>query len=143
MLFLDCEFNGFGGALMSMGICSDKHNEEFYAVLPLPAKVHPWVKEHVVPYLISEPICDSAFNLKLFHYLKKHDTETIIADWPEDFSHLMNRLCAPNGFQYDLELDMRLVISGKLVPLMPHNAISDARALMYWYNNNNQKKDQP
>ena len=29
--------------------------------------------------------------------------------------------------------DMRLVVSGDVKPERPHNALSDARALMYWH----------
>ena len=108
----------------------------------LPSKIHPWVKEHVVPWIMAPSIDDAMFRSKLYNYLKKHENETIVADWPEDLGHLLQYICEPNGMQYNLQLDLRLIQSGKLDSKIPHNAISDARALMYWYvanNKNNQE----
>lgn len=135
-IYLDTEFNGFGGQLMSIGLVSNHSGKEFYGVLPLPAKIHPWVQEHVVPYLIaeSEPWHDLSF--RLYHFLKYHENEEIIADWPADFQHLMSLLYGDGGMSWSLELNMRLIQSGKIKPEFPHNALSDAKALMHWHINN-------
>ena len=53
--FLDTEFNGFGGALISLALVPEHGDQEYYATLPLPEPVHPWVERHVVPYLGSVP----------------------------------------------------------------------------------------
>ena len=50
-LYLDTEFNGFGGELVSMGIATGASGNHFYEVLPHPDKWHPWVAENVVPIL--------------------------------------------------------------------------------------------
>lgn len=131
-LFLDCEFNAFKGRLISMAIVSTD-GAEFYAVLPLPANVHPWVQEHVVPYLVKEPEDEAVFRARLRMFLLKHQPGPIYADWPEDFVHLLEAICGPNGEQLNVELDMRLIRSGELKPEVPHNALSDARALMAWH----------
>lgn len=131
-LYLDTEFNGFGGRLISMALVSSKGGE-FYGVLPLPSKVHPWVAEHVVPFLMADAEDEHRFNGRLLHFLKKHNGEYIIADWPEDFTHLLTRICGPGGFMQNIELHMSLVQSGPLKPEIPHNALSDARALMKWH----------
>jgi hypothetical protein len=141
MLFLDTEFNGFGGQLISIGICSDLSNHELYLVRDLPSNIHPWVKEHVVPWILAPSIADDEFRMRLYYYLKKHENETIVADWPEDLSHLLQCLCQPNGVSYNLQLDLRLIQSGELKSMIPHNAISDARALMHWYTNNKNNQE--
>ena len=54
--FLDTEYNGFGGALMSLALVpEDDAQEEFYTVLSPPARIEPWVERHVVPYLNTVP----------------------------------------------------------------------------------------
>lgn len=131
-LYLDTEYNGFGGRLISLALVSDKDGE-FYCVLDLPSKVHPWVAEHVVPFLMLDAEPDHVFRYRLKHFLDHHSGEEIIADWPEDFVHLMNCMCEPNGISFKIELDMRLINSGDLKPEVPHNALSDARALMHWH----------
>lgn len=139
MLFLDCEFSSFRGKLISMGICSDLHKEEFYEVLPLPSEIHPWVVENVVPYLIAEHIEFYDFQQKLYQYLAKHSKEVIVADWPEDFVHLLESICGPNGSKYNVELKMKLLIYSNPKPEVPHNALSDARALRDWYKKNHKE----
>lgn len=131
-LYLDTEFNGFGGQLISIALVSDESAEEFYGVLPLPSKVHPWVAEHVVPYLVADAEPHYKLRHRLFNYLKRHEGQVIIADWPEDLAHLLGLMCEPGGMQFDIDLHMSRIESGKLTPDMPHNALSDARALRDW-----------
>jgi hypothetical protein len=134
-LYLDTEFNGFGGALISIALVSDMggKNSEFYGVRHLPSKIHPWVAEHVVPFIVQEPDDDHVLKSRLAQFLRYHEGEPIIADWPEDFVHLLYCLCEPNGVSQRIELDMRLIESGEIKPEIPHNALSDARALMHWH----------
>ena len=47
--FLDTEFNGFGGELISLALVPEHGHDEYYAVLPLPDELHPWVERNVVP----------------------------------------------------------------------------------------------
>jgi hypothetical protein len=135
-LFLDCEFNGFGGELISIALVSDKgdpKHSEFYAALPLPKKIDPWVAEHVVPIILIDPIERGVLMLRIRSFLEKHSGEPVVADWPEDHMHLLSLLCAPGGMAWAGELDLRYVQSGKLESRVPHNALSDARALRTWY----------
>lgn len=131
-LYLDTEFNGFGGQLISIALVSD-NGGEFYGVLPLPSRVHPWVAEHVVPYLVASSEPHYALRARLFAFLTYHHGEPVIADWAEDLMHLLSLVCEPNGLSFQIELDMRLVNSGEIKPEIPHNALSDARALMCWH----------
>jgi hypothetical protein len=53
-LFLDCEFNGFGGELISMALV-DGDGNYFYEVLPCLEPIN-WVKENVLPMLDKQPV---------------------------------------------------------------------------------------
>ena len=53
--FLDTEFNGFGGALISLALVPEYGDQDFYVSLPLPAEIHPWVEQNVIPYLRFVP----------------------------------------------------------------------------------------
>ncbi len=133
-LYLDTEFNGHGGHLISLALVSNKSPDEFYGVLPLIDDVHPWVAQHVIPLLDREPEPPEEFRMRLRMFLERHSGEEIIADWPDDFKHLMS---AMSGGSYErnwmVPCDMRLIVSGDVRPERPHNALSDARALMYWH----------
>jgi hypothetical protein len=134
VLFLDTEFSKFGGELISIALVSDNGElSEFYAVRHLPSKRHPWVDENVVPVLLKDPEPDHLIRSRLVTFLRKHSSEPIIADWPEDFIHLLYLLCEPNGSRANVDLDLRLITSGDVISKIPHNALSDARGLMHWY----------
>ena len=132
-LYLDTEFNGHGGQLLSMAIVSTD-GAEFYGVLPLPASIHPWVAEHVVPKFgrAPEPVAEFRFRLRCF--MEPRWGETIIADWPADVELFLNVMRGPNYESSFMGLcTMQLVPSGDVQPDNPHNALSDARALMRWH----------
>lgn len=133
MLFLDTEFNSHAGQLISLALVSDIDGHEFYGVLPLPKKIHPWVSEHVIPYLVKESDEEAVFRARLAIYLKRHAGEDIVADWPEDFIHLLNMITMPDGNRVNVDFAMHLVSDMDTKPQVPHNALSDARALMYAY----------
>ncbi len=52
--FLDTEFDGVGGRLISLALVPEDGGEEFYAVIAGDAEV-PWVERHVMPYLDMVP----------------------------------------------------------------------------------------
>jgi hypothetical protein len=131
MLFLDTEFNSHRGSLISLALVSDIDGHEFYGVLPPPANVHPWVAEHVMPLLDREPEPENVFRARLAIYLQRHSGEDIVADWPEDFMHLLDMITMPDGQRVNVDFDMRLVSGMDCKPDRPHNALSDARALMF------------
>jgi len=134
-LFLDTEFNGFDGELISMALISGD-SQKWYEVLSLPEHVHPWVAEHVVPYLHQEPVDKEFFAKSLLIFLSNFHGCEIIADWPADFQHLcrwMTGMGANIGWQIPIECTMKLIVSPKLEPEVPHNALSDAKALRKWY----------
>jgi len=66
-LFIDCEFNEFGGDLISMALVAED-GQEFYEVLNLENdwKYGSWVFANVVPYLNKDPITKQLFQQKLW-----------------------------------------------------------------------------
>lgn len=133
-LYLDTEFNGHGGDLISLALVSDRGPHKFYGVVPLPEKIAPWVAEHVIPLLDQEPEPRDEFRMRLRHFLEKYSGEDIVADWPDDFAHLMRVMSGPDYERsFMIPCDMRLIVSGDVKPENQHNALSDAHALMHWH----------
>lgn len=138
--FLDTEFNGFGGELISLGLAPEYGDQEFYVVLPLPDDVDPWVARHVVPFLRSVPqAVDNVLDRvaaahELAAYLSTDRDPVIVADWPEDIALFCRLLLVGAtdivdvgalGFTF-----LRLPgFSTARNSRVPHNALHDARAL--------------
>ena len=52
--FLDTEYNGWGGALLSLALVPDD-GEELYLTLDWDGALEPWVERNVIPYLDTVP----------------------------------------------------------------------------------------
>ena len=144
-LWLDTEFSGHNSAqLISLAI-ADPHGGHWYGVLPLPANVDPWVAEHVVPRLLdipNVPMCyvpasagPATFRASLIKYLRPRQGATIVADWPGDFRHLLAVFEGASFLESWCPRFLFQLINtppGEPKPETPHNALSDAIALMRW-----------
>ena len=135
-LFLDTEFNGFGGKLMSMALVPEDANQHsFYCELVMTDQLHPWVKENVVPHLILVPSTMSQFQAKLTDYLFKFQDITIIADWPDDIRYFCEslitgpgeRIVIPTVIKFELDLNI------KYESAVAHNALHDAMGIREYY----------
>ena len=132
--FLDAEFNGFGGQLISLALVpEDKDAAPFYAALPCPDP-EPWAAEHVMPVLKTEPIERAAMTQKLADYLRSDAEPLVVADWPEDIAHLALLMVTGPGARlptptlvFEL-LDLPL-FDAQTKSEVPHNACHDAMAL--------------
>lgn len=136
-LFLDCEFNGFGSnELISIALVSDQTgpDREFYAVAPIPDRLEPWVAENVIPKLDRAPETIATIKTRLVQFLRAHADEPIVADWPEDFVHLLSLLTVAGGRWHAMQLSMKLIDGLEIKSRRSHNALSDARGLMRAYN---------
>ena len=139
--FLDTEFNGFGGELLSLALVPEEGADEFYVTLACEARLLPWVEQHVAPFLDHVPAGlqsprlsrkDAAVSVS--HYLAMDPEPLIAADWPEDIAQFCNLLMTGPG-----EMVPVPPLSFQLIPLggfstaansrVPHNALHDARAL--------------
>ena len=138
--FMDTEFNGFGGALLSLALVPED-GEEFYVTLECADPLHPWVERNVVPYLDSVPFALSSPRVAridasnaLAAYLALDPEPEIIVDWPDDIAHFCQLLMTGPGTMVAVPpLRFRLVAFRSFSPAansaVPHNALHDARAL--------------
>lgn len=139
--FLDCEYNGFGGALLSLALVPGDGGEELYLTFACADPADPWVERHVMPFMRNVP---DALDLPLMGreqgaqavamYLAHDNEPEIVADWPTDIELLCGLLTfAPGRMVAVPELCFRLVQLGRFSPAensaVPHNALHDARAL--------------
>lgn len=142
LYFLDCEFNGFGGELISLALAAE-NGKELYLARPreeLDSLVlHHWVAANVIPVLdlpeaSPEVLARVRFAARLRQFLSGDPAPVILADWPEDISHLMQCLIVSPGQMVLLpNLTLRLIHAPPrpdgLEGAVPHNALWDARAL--------------
>lgn len=135
--YLDTEFNGFGGELMSLALVpADQSLESFYAAVDWVEKTDPWVEKHVVPHLGCGPMTrdEASVNLARFMVERAVGKMVIVADWPTDFEHLLALLITGPGHMqsvpdFGMEF-MRLPgFNTASTSRIPHNALADAEAL--------------
>src|SRR5688500_1115752 len=95
--FLDTEYNGWGGALLSIALVPED-GEELYLTLDWRGALEPWVERNVVPYLDTVPHSHVSPRMgredaarMVAHYLAGDPEPVIVADWPEDIA-LLNAL---------------------------------------------------
>lgn len=132
--FLDVEFNGFGGQLISLALVpQDTTMPPFYEALEC-VDPEPWAVAHIVPVLRTTPIPRPAMTAKLGRYLRNDPEPVMVADWPEDIAHLALLMVTGPGYRlasprliFEL-LDLPLFNSEALSEV-PHNAYHDATAL--------------
>lgn len=141
-LFLDTEFDGHGGDLISLALAAED-GKHWYGIFN-PYCTDAWVAEHVVPTLYAmKPTMEGGADVVRFS-LKEFLTErfhrpgivTVWADWPADFEWLMSAMCGGSYAEsFMIPCTMRLVVTppGEPKPEHPHNALSDAIALMEWH----------
>ena len=132
--FIDTEFNGFGGKLMSMAIVpADANVPEFYCEIEMSDQLEPWVRENVVPHMFQPRVTYSEFQFALSRYLLniEHDDITIVADWPDDIRYFCEALITGPGERIIMptNITLELDLSIKYDSLVPHNALWDARAI--------------
>lgn len=138
--FLDTEFNGFGGELISLALVPED-GDDFYITLELKEQPNAWVARHVLPHLDHVPVGLQSPRLPrdtaaraLSDYLTMDPRPELVADWPEDISQFCNLLMTGPGAMVPIP-----PLTFRLVPLqgfgtaanstVPHNAWHDARAL--------------
>ncbi len=142
--FLDTEFNGFGGALLSLALVPED-GEEFYVTLECEDPLVPWVERNVLPYLDTVPVGLASPRLSrreaadaLAAYLASDPEPELVADWPEDITHFCGLLMTgPAQIVTVPPLTFRLVplpgFSTAANSAVPHNALHDARSLRDYY----------
>lgn len=141
-LYLDTEFNGFGGELMSLALVpADPALPTFYEVVKWQAPMDPWVAKHVVPFLDANPRPRPDVGASLASFMRWHHAWgngvrglSVIADWPTDFEHLLGLLITGPGLMHPMppfSMDFNPLpgFNTATVSKRPHNALADAMAL--------------
>ena len=138
--FLDTEYNGWGGALLSLALVPED-GEELYLTFDWAGELEPWVERHVVPYLdkVPESLVSPRMSRRdaartIAHYLAGDPDPLIVADWPEDIAQFNALLVTGPGIMAEVP-----GLTFQFFPLsgfstaansrVPHNALHDARAL--------------
>ena len=138
--FLDTEYNGWGGALLSLALVPED-GEELYLTLEWTGPLEQWVERYVVPYLdtVAEPLVSPRMSRAdaartVAQYLAGDSDPLIVADWPEDIALFNALLVTGPGVMAEVP-----GIRFEFLPLtgfstaanskVPHNALHDARAL--------------
>lgn len=136
--FLDTEFNGFCGALISLGLVRED-GASVYFVFDLADRPDPWVAEHVLPRLWECPFeprgwtpWEAAQNLAAF--LEGDAAPQIVADWPEDIAHFCRTIVIGPGKMAPIaNLGFSIIhletYPTSLPDAVEHNAWWDAMAL--------------
>jgi len=138
--FLDTEYNGWGGALLSLALVPDD-GEELYLTLDWNGPLEDWVERNVVPYLdmvadtlVSPRMSRADAARMISHYPAGDPDPLIVADWPEDIAQFNMLLLNGPGVMVEVPpLTFKFVeLSGFSTAAnskVPHNALHDARAL--------------
>ena len=139
--FLDTEYNGFGGDLLSLALVPEDGSEEFYITLECEGQLDTWVERHVIPFLdmVPEALKGPRLNRRaaaeaLAQWLSHDGAPDIVADWPEDLAQLAMLLVTGPGQMLAVPpLSLHLMplsgFSTAANSTVPHNALHDARAL--------------
>lgn len=142
--YLDTEFDGFGGPLLSMALVRED-GESMYATMQQEAKTA-WVKANVVPHLLAIPSpfpgavqqrLRPAELASLIHWFMDGDRDPhIITDWPDDVRYFCSAIITGPGQMIDLpglRFDMvRVDAYPTAIPgAVQHNAYWDAKALQH------------
>ena len=132
--FLDTEFNGFGGELISIALePEDASLPPFYEAIACEVPT-PWVVENVLPMLETKPLSRGEVADRFAEYLDDDEGPVLIADWPEDITHAARLLVTgPGKMKPVRSIRFELVDPDIVGPYPPataqHNARHDAMRL--------------
>ena len=149
--FLDTEFNGFGGELISLALVREDGLSGYW-VLELTSGatewrdhtgLHPWVAENVIPKLWEWPDAGPRILWEpkraardIAFFLAGDSDPVIIADWPADIRYFCGLIELPDGQMVSIpRLAFRMVrvdaYPTTLDGAVQHNAWWDAIALRH------------
>ena len=135
--YLDTEFNGMDGDLISLALVSED-GREIYLSTPCRNPV-PWVAENVIPIID----CDGAtsirtglMGIRIGLFLMEDKNPIIIADWPDDISYFCKTLILRPGQMVTIRAITFKMVRVDAYPTdlpgaVQHNALWDARALRH------------
>lgn len=149
--YLDCEFNGLGGELISLALVSESNpgadvylaNDKFK--MPNPrmtgaAAIDPWVAENVLPLVEDQTFAPlwcplSHWPAHIETLLRKDRNVTIITDWPDDIKYFCELILTGPGTMIEVRPSIKFEMHRvdayptTLPGAIQHCAIWDAYAL--------------
>ena len=138
-LFLDTEFNGFNGELLSIALVpSNKSEPNFYCELDRSnIELDPWVAENVAfADSPDELLSREQVQTYLHQYLNRFVNIEIIADWPDDIRYFCELLITGPGYSIDVpkkKITFTLDMNIEYESVVPHHALHDAIGIRnYW-----------
>lgn len=127
-LWIDTEFNGYRGELISMALI-DENGLEWYESVGCREPVA-WVAENVMPKIGIVNTTLEQMQASLAAFLAHYDRVHVVADWPDDISYLCELLITGPGTRIDSPpMTFEIVRGLDAKSETPHNALADARAL--------------
>jgi hypothetical protein len=132
--FLDVEFNGFGGELISLALVPEADDvPPFYEAVRCDRPT-PWVIDHVLPVLATVPVDRATMARRFETYLGDDPDPLLVADWPEDIAHAAMLMVIAPGRRMALdrirfEMLDSIGFDSAAMSAVPHNAYHDAVAL--------------
>lgn len=138
--YLDTEFNGMGGDLISMALVEEGNTRLLYLATDCLNPV-PWVLENVLPVINTREVRPirvkpDQFASEIQRFLARDSDPVIIADWPDDIKYFCQCLIVGPGQMIDIPAISFEVIRvdaypTKLHGAVQHNALWDALALRF------------
>lgn len=140
--YLDCEFDGWMGPLISMALVSESGAEFYWAINANEGWVKDeWVKANVLPLLECDgatrtQVNDLSGGLERFLARTSDGTAHIIVDWPDDVAYFCRAMIVGAGQRIDtpplmFEVNREDAYPTSLPGAVQHNALWDARALRH------------
>ena len=138
-MYIDCEFNGFGGHLMTMALVAEDGKEFYVDVDSHKEYLCDFVQKHVVPVIdipgaTPEAIPYNMLPYALSEFLFQYGIVHLVADWPDDIKYFCEALITAPGERVNTPEMIMQIVREDGEPEVPHNALSDARALRNVYN---------
>jgi hypothetical protein len=137
--FLDTEFDGFGGRLISLALVSEVGGSLYLATAcDSPTE---WVRDNVMP-IVTAPGADplfiepDQFGRFIATFLRGDANPVIIADWPDDIRYFCQALIVGPGRMVNIPALQFVMARVDAYPTnldgaVQHNALWDARALRH------------
>jgi hypothetical protein len=147
--YLDCEFNGMGGELLSLALVpQDGGKHGLYLIREdMPEDIEPWVANNVLPILHADrmvgdlrivSIAPIAQWSDILEGALEGDTDvTIITDWPDDIKYFCELIITGPGMMINLRPSIKFEMHRvdayptTLPDAVQHNAYWDAMALRH------------
>ncbi len=137
--YIDCEFDGYRGPLLSMALVRDDGESRYWVAPPVTPITDPWVYENVVPIIYNcpaKPWPNEALSEMIQTFLDGDRNPVIIADWPDDIRYFCEAIITGPGEMIHvpgLTFEMHRVDAypTTLEGAVQHNAWWDAMALRH------------